>query len=81
MTCPNCQVLIAAIDKALNGFWMRKTEHPGHSETYFADKSADLPYNVLTNAINSLRAKDSRFNIYASEYTKRISRGIEEGNA
>lgn len=53
------KLLADEILKALETFWIRKTEHPGHSETYYSESSNGLPYSLLMAA---LRESDKRLN-------------------
>jgi hypothetical protein len=49
--------LKAATEKALNVFWMRQSSAEGHSETYFAQSSKDLPLNLLQAALSHTNNK------------------------
>lgn len=45
---------MGAINKAMETFWIREGSVEGHKEVFFCENSADLPFNVLSKAVNAL---------------------------
>jgi hypothetical protein len=49
--------LVEAANKSLNTFWQRQSSIDDHSETYWsAQGTRNLPYSVLTTALNNTQA-------------------------